>query len=187
MTSCLFRKHVPRPRSVSARCWNAGGGRTCSRLVTGSPLLEYTLPHTTHLSSLPISIYTQHTPCPTDSHHSTQTDLHVDHTPSRMHTSTMHATHYTSSSPNISHKHISTHGTMIAHTHAPRLKDMQTPRGIYRHTQSLPISVKTASHKSHTHSSRGRAVGIWKKLQALKCITWSFFFFFKMCVVPASP
>ena len=87
MTSCLFRKDVPRPRSVSARCRDARGWKTCPRPVTGSLLLEHTLLYTPphpHLASQ------RHcTPCPADPHHPTQTHLHTYHTP--RHKNTHHA------------------------------------------------------------------------------------------------
>lgn len=106
MTSCLFRKDVPRPRSVSARCRDARGRKTCPRPVTGSLLLEHTLRYTPP-SSLPSQRHC--TPCPADPHHPTQTDLHTYHTPP--HKNTPH-TRFPS---HITQTHINTHYSGSTH------------------------------------------------------------------------
>ena len=104
MTSCLFRKDVPRPRSVSARCWDARGRKTRPRPVAGS-LLEHTLRH-----SSPTSLPHMHT---------AQHALKTHTTPyKQISTHTTPPTHHTHS-PHTSHRHIPTtpHTTHITQTH----------------------------------------------------------------------
>lgn len=115
MTSSLFRKDVLKPRSVSARCWDARGGKTRPRPVPGSPLLEHTLCYT----SCPPPPYTQHTSWLTNPCHSTQTDLHIYRNPSHTHTQTHTNTGLTLHIPPYTHTYhtdISAHVTMIACT-----------------------------------------------------------------------
>ena len=107
MTSCLFRKDVPRPRSVSARCRDARGRKTCPRPVTGSLLLEHT-PHYTPLllSALTEALHTM--PCrPTPPH--ANRSPHMPHNPTQK-----HPPH--TPPPHTSPKHISTHAAVAAHT-----------------------------------------------------------------------
>lgn len=115
MTSCLFRKDVPRPRSVSARCWDAQGGKTRLRPIAGSLLLEYTLPPTTP----PTYSYAKHKSRFANPHRFVHTGLHIYHTLSHAYTKQipMRMPHTTIFLPNISHKRISTHATMTAHTY----------------------------------------------------------------------
>lgn len=91
--------------------------KTRSRPGTGSPLLEHTLHHTAHVS-LPSSLRTR--AAHTTLRNPTQTDIHIYHT-LHIHTNTyQRMPHITHAPPkNMSHKHISTHATMTAHTHAP--------------------------------------------------------------------
>ena len=157
MTSCLFRKDVPRPRSVSARCRDARGWKTGPRPVTGSRLLEHTLHYTPphpHLASQ------RHcTPCPADPHHPTQTHLHTYHTP--RHKNTHHARF-----PSHITRHISTHATVATHTYVPCVHGYSNTQ---RHTQMHKVTpnLDADNHSSHIHSGRGRAAGTEKKPQVL--------------------
>lgn len=137
MTSCLFRKDVLRPRSVSARCWDARGGKTRPRPVPGSPLLEHTLCYT----SCPPPPYTQHTSWLTNPCHSTQTDLHIYRNPSHTHTNTYQHRTYSTHTPiytHISHRHISTCYNDSTHH---MFTDTQTSRDTRRCPWSLPTSI----------------------------------------------
>ena len=160
MTSCLFRKDVPRPRSVSARCRDARGWKTCPRPVTGSPLLE----HTPHYTPLLLSVLTEalHTmPCrPTPPH--ANKSPHMPHTPTQK-----HPPH--TLPPHTSPKHISTHTTVAAHTYVPCVHGYTNTQ---RHTQMYMVTpnLNADNHSSHILSGRGRAAGMQKKLQVLKCI-----------------
>lgn len=148
MTSCLFRKDVPRPRSVSARCWDAQGGKTRSRPVAGSLLLGYTLRHPPHL---PLT-HTHSANHASHTHSTSHTQVSTYATPCHMHARTdtnAHATHTTIFLPNISHRRISTHATMKAHTYTTGSelhKYPETYTDVYNHFLSpyrWPHSTRT--------------------------------------------
>lgn len=160
MTSCLFRKDVPRPRSVSARCRDARVWKTCPRPVTGSLLLEHTrhctppTPTSPHTGTVPRALQTHTTPHKHISTHTTHPDTK---------TPTTHA------SPHTSPRHISTHATVAAHTYVPCVHGYTHTQ---KHTQTHMVipNLDADNHSSHIHSGRGRAAGTEKKPQVLECI-----------------
>lgn len=149
MTSCLFRKDIPRPRSLSARCWDVQGRNTHRRPATGSPPLEHTLCHTPHIPDSP----------PLTRVHSTHRALQIRPTPhihnpslTRTHTNTCLPQH-----PPITQTHSNTchHHSTCIHTTRPQ---MQIPRGMCRCPRSLAASAQTAAY--HIYSDWGRAIAM---------------------------
>lgn len=162
MTSCLFRKDVLRPRSVSARCWDARGGKTHPRPVPGSPLLEHTPCHT------PRAPPPQHTH---STHHGPQTlPLHTNRSPyilqplSLTHTNTYeHMSYTTPSHTHISHKHIRTCHNDSIHASTTCLQIHKHPE---KHLDACGHSLPrhAGSCTSQRHSGGGRAVEVGRKL-----------------------
>lgn len=124
-------------------------------------LFSWSTPRTTlPSSSLPSQRHC--TPCPADPHHPMQTGLHTCHIPPPKNT---HHTHL----PLTHHPNTYQHTPQWQHTHVPCVHGYTNTQ---RHTQMHVVTPNpnADNHSSHILSGRGRAAGMQKKLQVLKCI-----------------
>ena len=140
-----------------------------------------TPPHTNRSPHIPHHLHTTHTPPihHTDTYqprHTPHTShRHIPTTPHTTHITQTHTNHATDTPQHTSYRHISTHATMGAHTYAPHVhRYTNTQRRIQMHMVTPNLCID--SHSSHMHSGSGRAVGMGKKLQVLRCIIWTFSF-----------
>lgn len=132
-----------------------------------------------HARDQSLDLFSWSTPCVTlppplsphrgTAHRALQTHT-TPHKQISTHTTRPHTkTPTTHASPHTSPKHISTHAAVAAHTYVPCVHGYTNTQ---RHTQTHMVTpnLNADNHSSHIHSARGRAAGMEKKPQVLKCI-----------------